>query len=134
MAAPTASVVAQASYNGYVQLKCNLSICTGQLPLVRATERLVVQFISCLADVSKESVFRHFYVQLTDSKVTRSRGLHFLPATYHSDRSMQTVVVGLGQPITLAVEPDSMVHFGASAIGQFGDARCTVAGVKQTLG
>ncbi len=130
----SATVVSEAPYSGFLQLRCNVSICTGQLPIVRATERLVMQHISCTADVSKESIFREFYVQVTDSAVTKQRSFHFLPPTYESDRLMQTVVYGLGQPITLVAGPDSMVHLGAMAMGTMSSARCAVTGVKQKLG
>ncbi len=127
-----ARVIAEAPLWKSVQLTCNASICVGRLPPVPTSERWDIRFVSCSADTAVDATLRHFSLQVTNGKITRLLGHHFVAPTFQSIRG-QAAVYTASQPMVLRAQAGNVLHATASAVGNAGNAECSVTGVRQKL-
>jgi hypothetical protein len=132
-AAPAAAVVSEVPFQTSLQLTCNSNStsCSGRLPAVRENEQLAVQFVSCRAGTGVDAQLQNFSVLVTDSKITKQLGLHYLAPTYQSPGPPHFYVVS--QPIVLTVGPTNILHLSVVSVGFVGGVDCGVSGVRQKL-
>jgi hypothetical protein len=132
-AAPAASVISETPFQRFVELPCTGSYCRATLPAVVPTERLVIQFVSCNAVMTVAGALRNFDVSVTDPKLTRLFGGHYIAPTYESSGAIIHYVAS--QPMLLTVEASRVLNFETnSSTGDIISAACGVSGVRQKLG
>jgi hypothetical protein len=133
-AAPAAVVVSETPFQSSVQLTCNVNStsCFGRLPPAKANEQLAIQFISCTASNGVDASLRYFNALVTDSKVTKQLGLHYLAPSYRSAEPPYDYIVS--QPVVLTVGPTNILHLSVTSIGTVVNVQCGVSGVRQKLG
>ena len=133
-AAPAAAVVSEVPFQTSVPLTCNSNStsCFGRLPAARESEQLAVQFISCRASTGIGASLQHFTALVTDSKVTKQLGLHYLGPTYQSPGPPYYYVVA--QPIVITVGPTNILHLSVVSVGTVVNVDCGISGLRQKLG
>jgi hypothetical protein len=131
---PARAVISEMPFQRFVQLTCRTpSTCTTMIGPVPAGERWALQFVSCVAAGSGDGVLRYFYLQVTDAKITRQLGFHYVAPQFAGQREPARYYAA-SQPVVLAVEPTNRLVFAAVAIGNLEAPSCAVSGVKQKLG
>jgi hypothetical protein len=89
--------------------------------------------VSCIADTIVGGTFRHFSVQVTDSAVTKLRGLQYIAPQYQGlSNLVQTYAAS--QPIVLSANAGEVVYFVALSAGAMGGVNCALSGTRQKLG
>jgi hypothetical protein len=132
--APAATIVSETPYQSQVTLECNSAstTCVGRLAQVPATDRLAIQFVSCTAHGQVKAILRYFMMQITDAKVTRELGIHYIAPSYQSPADPYIYIVS--QPIQLTAQPTNFVYLTATSTGAgIVNVRCGVSGVRQRL-
>jgi hypothetical protein len=131
--APAAVVLSEAPFQRFVELPCSGSYCHAALPAVAPTERLVIHFVSCNAVMTVAGALRNFDMTVTDKKVTKQFGVHYIAPTYESSGSLIHYVAS--QPMLLTVDASRVLHMETNSYtGNINAAACGVSGVMQTLG
>jgi hypothetical protein len=133
-AATAARVVSEAPYQRVALLTCNSAntTCFTRFPPVPAGSRLVVQFVSCIADGAVDTTFQHFGVLVADATLTKRLAHHFFGPTYRSPAPPYHYVAS--QPMVLAAAAGSVVFVEARSMGSVLNVECGVSGVMQKLG
>jgi hypothetical protein len=136
VAAP-ASILSETPFQKFLVLSCSgdagSSICTAKVSGLLARERVIVQFVSCIATTTEGGELGNINLAVTDATSTKLFGGHFIAPTFRGGAANQIHLAS--QPMLLTFNTNQILHVEATPNGgSLTLARCGVSGVKQKLG